>query len=42
MELILLFGHFCPTSPFSLKTEPYVRDYLVVEELPHVMICGKS
>ena len=42
MELMLRSGHFAPTSPFSLKTEPFLEDYFVMGELPHVMISGKS
>ena len=42
MELMLRSGHFSPTSPFSLKTEPFLEDYFVMGELPHVMISGKS
>jgi DNA polymerase II small subunit/DNA polymerase delta subunit B len=36
------FSHYCPTSPFSLKTEPYMEDDLVMEEMPNVMITGKA
>lgn len=35
-------GHYCPTSPFSLKTEPFGEDFLVMERLPHVMVSGKG
>lgn len=31
LEGFVNFSHFCPTSPFSLKTEPYQNDYLVME-----------
>ena len=42
MELILRCGHFCPTSPFSLKTEPFMEDNFVLRELPHIMVSGKG
>jgi DNA polymerase II small subunit/DNA polymerase delta subunit B len=42
MESLIKFSHLCPTSPFSLQTEPYYEDYLVLNELPHIMITGKS
>ena len=31
LELLLRSGHFCPTSPFSLKTEPFMEDHLVMK-----------
>ena len=31
MELMLHYAHFCPTSPFSLKTEPFKEDFFVME-----------
>jgi DNA polymerase II small subunit/DNA polymerase delta subunit B len=36
------FSHYCPTAPFSLRTEPYLDDHLVMEEMPHVMVAGKA
>ena len=42
MEMMVLSGHYCPTSPFSLKTEPFGEDYLVMEKVPHVMVSGKG
>ena len=42
MEHMLRFGHYSPTAPFSLRCEPYLHDYLVMHELPHVMVCGKA
>jgi DNA polymerase II small subunit/DNA polymerase delta subunit B len=42
MEMMIRFKHYCPTAPFSLKTEPFVEDYLIIEETPNVMISGKA
>jgi DNA polymerase II small subunit/DNA polymerase delta subunit B len=42
MEQMVNFSHYCPSSPFSLKTEPYIEDFLAIEELPHIMIAGKA
>ena len=42
LEMMLRFRHYCPTSPFSLKTEPFLEDYLVVEDVPNVMVTGKA
>lgn len=36
------FSHYCPTAPFSLRTEPYLDDHLVMQEMPHVMLAGKA
>ena len=42
MEMMLRFRHYCPTSPFSLKTEPFMEDYLLIDQVPNVMITGKA
>lgn len=42
LQNLINFSHYCPTSPFSLKTEPYMEDQLVMEEIPHMMITGKA
>lgn len=42
LQNLISFSHYCPTSPFSLKTEPYMEDQLVMEEIPHMMITGKA
>ena len=31
MELMLRLGHYCPTAPFSLRTEPFLEDYLTID-----------
>ena len=36
------FSHYSPTAPFSLRCEPYMQDYMVMEQLPHIMIAGKA
>jgi DNA polymerase II small subunit/DNA polymerase delta subunit B len=42
LEQMVNFSHYCPTAPFSLRTEPYMEDHLVMEEMPHVMVAGKA
>lgn len=39
---MIYFSHYCPTAPFSLKTEPYIEDNLVMDEIPNIMIVGKA
>lgn len=42
LEQMVNFSHYCPTSPFSLRTQPYLDDHLVMHEMPHVMLAGKA
>ena len=42
LEQMVHFSHYCPTAPFSLRTEPYLEDHLVMNEMPHIMLAGKA
>jgi DNA polymerase II small subunit/DNA polymerase delta subunit B len=42
MKVIVKSSHMCPTEAFTMASEPFKEDPLIITEMPDLVIHGKS